>query len=115
MSKNLWEETISILNDNDKTWKDVMFVCGDAFTIPLSNFEELAKKTNYDNGFGRQIIASDLKVVGENFFLERREYDGSEWWEYKIMPSMPIKVVTIKSLTGDNPWSTLFEIKKGEK
>jgi hypothetical protein len=25
-------------------------------------------------------------VVGKDWWLERHEYDGSEWWEFKTMP-----------------------------
>ena len=28
-------------------------------------------------------------VVGNNWWLERHEYDGSEWWEYKQFPVKP--------------------------
>lgn len=38
----------------------------------------------YDNGYGSQIIAHDLIVYFcDGTFLERAEYDGSEWWEYR--------------------------------
>ena len=28
-------------------------------------------------------VAEDLVVVGDNWWIERHEYDGNEWWEYK--------------------------------
>lgn len=32
-----------------------------------------------------------LTLVGEDFWLERKEYDGQEWWEYKTTPIKPEK------------------------
>ena len=44
---------------------------------------------SYDNGYGGEEIPLDLIVVGKDFWLERHEYDGSEWWEFKSMPDEP--------------------------
>jgi hypothetical protein len=35
-----------------------------------------------------------LEIVGDDWWLERHEYDGAEWWEYKTKPSMPESIVT---------------------
>ena len=105
MSTNLWAETIRELNEHGKTWDDVRFVCGDDFSITKPNFETIARDINYDNGFGGQIIASDLKIVGDHWWLERGEYDGSEWWEYKEMPTHT-EYKPIHNLCGC--WSTLM-------
>lgn len=51
---NLWEETIEILSDYDKTFDDVLFIQGDDFEITKDNFETVAKHTDYNNGFGAQ-------------------------------------------------------------
>ena len=82
---NLLEETLYRLSRNDKTWDDVMFVrCGLAtFTPeqakPMLDFE-------YDNGYGHQEVDDSLLIVGRDWWMERHEYDGSEWWEFKCMP-----------------------------
>jgi hypothetical protein len=85
---NLLMETLEILENNGKSPEDVMWV-GDKnqFTtwkdfVANANFE-------YDAGFGGNEIDMDLKVVGRNWWLERHEYDGSEWWEFKTLPSKP--------------------------
>ncbi len=54
MRKNLWEETISILKDYNLTWDDVdhIILDGDNVTISKENFEEVARKTNYDSSWG---------------------------------------------------------------
>ena len=108
MCTNLWEETLTVLQNHGKTWEDVCFVCGNNFCV--SNFEEIAKDTNYDSGYGAQQVAFDLKVVGEDWWLERAEYDGAEWWKFKEMPVKPLEVKTIKRFVGDHGWSTIKEI-----
>lgn len=101
--KNLWEETIETLKNYSLTWDDVDAVIleNDDVVIPKVNFEEVARKTNYDNGFGCAEIRSDLVIVGWNWWLERAEYDGSEWWELKIKPFIPSEVKEVTSLTGE--------------
>ena len=32
-------------------------------------------------------VPADLIIVGEDWWLERHEYDCSEWWEYKTLPT----------------------------
>lgn len=49
---NLWGETIEFLKENDKTFEDVLFIQGEDFKVTKENFEIVAKKTNYDAGFG---------------------------------------------------------------
>jgi len=43
--------------------------------------------TNYDNGYGGQELYGTL-VFGDGSWLERFEYDGAEWWNYKQTPKM---------------------------
>ena len=83
---NLWEETINDLERHGLTWDDVVYVCGEHFMITKQNFEAVAKETNYDDGYGAPEVAEDLKICGRGWWLERGEYDGSEWWEFKTMP-----------------------------
>ena len=93
--RNLREETISFLKEHGKKWSDVVGVCGNDFQITKDQFWELANKM-YDSGYGGNEVAIDLKVVGKDFWLERHEYDGEEWWEYKEIPNLsalPVKKV----------------------
>ena len=93
--RNLRKETISFLKEHGKKWSDVVGVCGNDFQITKEQFLELADK-RYDSGYGGNEVALDLKVVGKDFWLERNEYDGAEWWEYKEIPNLstlPIKKV----------------------
>lgn len=85
---NLLEETIEKLKENGKDLEDVLWVGCRKFQIPMSKFLELAND-EYHSGYGIEEVASDLIVVGSDFWLERNGYDGSEWWEFKSTPKMP--------------------------
>lgn len=39
----------------------------------------------YDNGFGGQELFGEV-VFNDGTWLERGEYDGSEWWDFKKCP-----------------------------
>lgn len=79
---NLLQETIEVMNEHGKAPEDVRWVGGDTFWFTWDEFSELADR-DYDNGFGGQEVARDLVVVGGGWHMERHEYDGSEWWEFK--------------------------------
>lgn len=101
MIRNLWEETINILKDYFVTWEDVECVRLDYFSVPKDNFEEIARKTNYDPdfGYGSATIRTDLKIISHNWWLERVTRDGWEGWEFKAQPFIPNEFQEIKSLT----------------
>jgi len=42
----------------------------------------------YDAGYGGQELFGTIWLE-EGTWLERGEYDGSEWWEYKECPQIP--------------------------
>lgn len=79
---NLWDETIEVLEANNKDWDDVVDICGNDFCITKDNYKEIAIATNYYNGFGSPEIAQDLELTGADFKLVRYEYDGSESFEF---------------------------------
>ena len=112
--RNLWEETINILKEHDKTFEGVRFIQGRDFKITKENFEKVAKKTNYDSGYGYANVATDLVVVGSNWWLERGEYDGAEWWDYKESPKQVNEVREISQLSG-RLWPTLEELNSCKK
>lgn len=96
---NLLEETIEFLEECGKSEDDITYVLGKRkddkdywtelkFMTSWELFKSIAKNTEYDNGFGGNYIAMGLKIVGKTFWLERNEYDGSEWWEYKEFPNL---------------------------
>jgi len=83
---NLLKETLEILEENNKTEKDVLFVEYEGY-ITFEKFKEISD-FEYDSGFGGAEIP-DINVVGKDWWLERGEYDGSEWWEFKTIPKKP--------------------------
>ncbi|NLP34788.1 MAG: hypothetical protein GX359_06265 [Clostridiales bacterium] len=85
---NLLEETLEILRDNGKSFDDVVWIGSPDGYIAKELFLKLADVC-YNNSFGGQEIAEDLLIVGEDWWMERCEYDGSEWWEFKTMPVKP--------------------------
>lgn len=104
MIKNLLEETITCLKENGKKESDVLWVGRDYYDHKKNKdfcykntWENFRKKANimYDAGYGGNEIGLDLIVVGKDFWLERHEYDGSEWWEFKTMPTEPKKVMEL--------------------
>lgn len=99
--KTLWDETIDILKRNGKTFDDVVAVCGEQFQITKEEFRKYSK-TTYDDGYGAPKVAEDLLVIGKDFWLERQEYVGSEWWEFKQIPEYEkLPFVKITALTVD--------------
>lgn len=106
---NLWEETLRELGTYGKTFKDVKYIQGSDFGITKENFEQVAKKSDYDSGFGCAEVAEDLVIVGDSWWLERHEYDGSEWWEYKEKPKQINEVREVCYLTG-GMWDTLAKL-----
>ena len=95
---NLLKETKEILKEHGKTIKDIVAVQGLDFGISVDDFISLAD-TVYDNGFGSPKVAEDLVVIGNGFWLERHEYDGSEWWEYKECPVILENIMKVTALT----------------
>lgn len=87
---NLARETLDTLKEYGKTIKDVRWVGYYGFDrnkrISVDEFFVAAMRTNYNNGYGSAEIDTSLVVVGDDWWLERAEYDGSEWWEFKTMP-----------------------------
>lgn len=112
----LLSETLQALDDYGKSNKDVKWV-GSAdgkYIISWNAFEKIAVRLEYNNGFGGQEIASDLVIVGKNWWLERSEYDGSEAWEFKAKPSKSLKSKNfdlVKSQSG-RAWRTIEQIEQ---
>lgn len=87
---NLLNETLNILKENGETPADVRWVGRESANAKCS-WDDFSKQADfeYNNGYGWQEIPADLVAVGDNWWLERAEYDGSEWWEFKTIPKEP--------------------------
>ena len=95
---NLLKETLKNLMQAEKTEQDVKWVGTTTHKTTWEDFKSKAD-TEYDAGYGSSKVAQDLLIVGDNWWLERHEYDGSEWWEYKEIPKEPIENIELKALT----------------
>lgn len=91
MMTNLKEETLKTLKDCGKTIEDVLWVSNGKIRLPIDAFLSAADRL-YDSGFGNIEVIEDLVIVGDNWWLERAEYDGSEWWEFKALPHQPVRI-----------------------
>lgn len=109
---NLLDETKDILANNHKTINDIKWVGNDKFYFDINEFIKVAN-VEYDDSYGAPEVAQDLLVVGDNWWLERHEYDGSEWWEYKKNPTKPNRKIELKALTIDQAKSLEFDVSVG--
>ena len=57
------------------------------YAMSWEEFAAIAVSFEYENRSGRVEVAEDLVVVGDDWWLERREYNGDEWWEFKSLPT----------------------------
>ncbi len=94
---NLLQETLAVLEDNHKNPSDILWVGKDDgdYAMSWEDFTKIAD-IEYDDGYGGAEIEERLVIVGDNWWLERHEYDGSEEWRFK---SLPIKSPNPKSFS----------------
>lgn len=88
---NLKNETLYVLHKHGKKKADVRWVGCEDFKIPLEDFWRQADE-EYDNSYGCTEVAQNLLVCGDDWWMERHEYDGSEWWEFKEQPKEPERI-----------------------
>lgn len=109
---NFKKETLDMLEKHNKTINDIEFIT--ITKIDFSNskgeivytsmciendIKDIFNKFDfeYDNGYGDSEIP-DIKIVGKDWWLERYEYDGSEWWEFKTLPVKPSKLIRMEDM-----------------
>lgn len=95
---NLLEETKTDLYKHGKTIEDIKWVGTKHYYVDVDKFIELAN-VKYDDGFGAPEVAENLIITGDDWWMERHEYDGSEWWEFKEIPTEPEQKLELKALT----------------
>lgn len=107
---NLIKETIEELKENHLTSDDVRWVGSKdgKYGMSWDSFKETFKNIEYDCGYGYQEVAKDLVVVGNGWWLERREYDGAESWSFKRLPVACENQLSFDKILG--AWDTLREI-----
>jgi len=111
---NLLNETIEKLKKYNKKIEDIKWVGSNKHYIDIEDFKKLANK-NYDSSYGCMEVATNLLIVGEDWWLERHDYDGSEWWEYKKIPKKPEKKLKPKRIISNNLGYETLEEMNGEE
>jgi len=94
---NLLQETLDILKEYGKTPNDVVWVGSQDQYTTWKRFEEHANQS-YCSGFGSEEVDPFLIICGNDWWLSRGEYDGSEWWEFNTLPSRPNNFVKLLPL-----------------
>lgn len=100
--KNLLEETIEIIQENNLDINDIIFIGSEetGHRCTWEEFKILANK-EYDSGLGLRDVAADLIIIfKDGSRMYRDEYEGSEWWECIKAFQMPKKFKIIKNLFG---------------
>lgn len=97
-TETLLQETVETLAINNKSPADVKWVgvlergWNERVSYHFSWDEfAAAAEFRYNSSYGGQNVEASLVVVGDAWWLERGEYDGSEWWEFKTLPTKPDK------------------------
>ncbi len=92
---NLLQETLKILERKGHSSEDVFYVSDGNYNTTWDKFAKNAD-FEYDNSYGNEEINPSLQIVGKDWWLERGNYDGSEWWEYKTLPNKPKETGSIE-------------------
>ena len=85
-NESLLGETLRVLKDRELRPEDVQYVLTSEVWMTWEEFANAAKKVYYDSGYGWQEVDPSLTVIGTDWWLERAEYDGSEWWRFCTVP-----------------------------
>lgn len=88
--QNLLTETLNMMQRQGQSPETVAWVGNGKVAGTWDAFAALAD-FSYDAGHDEQNIRQSLVVVfNDGSWLERHEYDESEWWEYKKTPSVTL-------------------------
>ena len=105
---NLLQETIDDIKDYGKSIDGIENIGSEQYSCTWEEFKVLAD-INYDSGFGGQNVSCDLVILfKDKSWMERGEYDGSEWWEFKSPPVFNKEDKKIESLFSGS-WNKIGE------
>jgi hypothetical protein len=88
---NLAAETLEYLKLDGKSISDIRWIGSSdgSIAIDIDYFFKVAADRKYDaTGYGHRMVNRDLVVVGDDWWLSRWEYDGSEGWEFNTKPAL---------------------------
>lgn len=109
---NFKEETIEKLKDNGKSMKDIRWIGRlEYYNEKTGEYEQFKYDIDeffnkidfrYDSGYGLVKIPLDLVIVGDDWWMERWEYDGAECWIFKCLPDEPENIVEMPERIKDS-------------
>ena len=108
---NLLQETIEAIQESGHVPENIEFIgsLASGHCCTWREFETLADR-EYSDGYGGQEVAKDLVIAfTDDDMLDRREYDGSEWWCLIRKFKTPGVELPIRSLFG-GVWCSLDDI-----
>ena len=87
---NAQQELLQVLNSIKKNQSDISWRL--VYTADYSEVSEAFTSIDqldfsYDSGYGTQKLFG-VVYFNDNTWLERGEYDGSEWWEHITTPTL---------------------------
>lgn len=86
---NLRDETIAAITKAGKSPGDISYIGDRNNSYSWPQFLRAAN-IKYDNGYGAANVSHGFVIVfTDGSWLERGEYDGAEWWEYKRCFTVP--------------------------
>ena len=99
---NAQQELLSVLNSIKKNQSDISWML--VYTKRYDEISEVLTTADdlnftYYNGYGSQELFG-IVYFNDNTWLERGEYDGSEWWEHITTPTL-------------EQWKEKYSIEKG--
>ena len=126
---NLLEETIQAIEKSGHSIEDIHHVvvkdkeASFLKNVPVSiattwdTFVEMAKNFNYYSGYGNEAVWVYSRVVfNDRSYLERAEYDGSEWWRFIDIPDLNVPIMEYnKSIMSLNSYESEEEINRLKK
>lgn len=107
---DLIQETKDFISALGYKKEDIQWMGGRDFAIPIDDFWN-SKPQFYSAGYGWQEVAPDFKVAfKDHSWIQREEYDGSEWWEYYHYPEMPLRIESVNNFIAKHYEQSLAEI-----
>ena len=91
---NLLEETFNAILSSGHCITDIDYVQDDQYSCSWADIQQRFD-VEYDSGYGDSYINQLQIVFKDGTWLERAEYDGSEWWEYKAVKLRPVGRVEV--------------------
>lgn len=111
---NLLKETEYALRIHVKSSKAIKYICNAEGYIKIADFFTQAWKTNYNNRSGKMIIDPTIKIVGGNWWLERKQEGVLEGWVFRRRPFKPGLQVPTLDLTLLNDRGEKYEHTESE-